>query len=349
MEQYELVAEPIESIDSKRWNHFLIQNSGSFFNSYESGYIRQKIFKEKIEFISYYYKGDKVGQLLIRYSYPDPRIIQSYICGVPFLSTFIGRSLIKLYKRVVWCDGPVFCNHSQFDKQYLIKKTANYLKGKGIKDVTGYFCPEDNDEIQLGLGKWATYVIHIDNIDNLEMQLKKLPSATRYQIRRAARDGVEVTLIENASQIEQFLERWSLAREDKGGYKIGKRLMQQYYKRSKEMESCDFNLLWLGAYYEDELIGGVGLVAFGEKAGIESFFTCDIAREKHLFVGDALIWRAIQECAKRKIKYLDLLGVNPQVSSTDKEKGIAFFKSRWSGEYREYWNINKESIDILTR
>ena len=339
MQPIKMVIKSINDISKDAWNSFLIEANASVFNSYEMAFIRKAVFKENPIFLSCEYNGLLIAQIILRESYPDPRTVQSY---TPFPS-ITGMLLRAYFKRIVWDFSPVFKAGTDNEvKKRVILNIFEYLQAQKYRCATGEFGVEEYELLGEDFIKWATYIIQI-NKNGVEEQLKELPSTTRYQIRRSRRDGIEIKCVKDESSMKEYVYEWGKTwkREGRGTLPPRNRLMKKYFTMNIELESDEYDYLLLGAYYHGQLIGGVGIQIFHKWAGIECFFTSDYARENHLFVGDALIWGAIEVCSEKGIEKLDLIGINPDPNCSSKEKGIAFFKGRWNGEYQEYWKVYK--------
>ena len=326
----------IEDVDVSAWNDFNLLRNAPYYSCFEFAKIREALYYEKPFFITFYLGEERVGQLLLLESYPDPRLIQSY---APFRK-MTGYIMRKIFKRAIWNDGPIFSDISKEDKIHFINTAFQYLELLKFKKVTCSF-NENLKKCNPNIINWGTFIIDIKKYDSIESHLKKLPSTTRYQIRKADRDGVTTSLIDDEKSIIKYSIEWGKTWQNKKGLKPSLRNTLKYFDYNKHLQSKDYEYLWIGAYHNGELIAGVCVPIFGKYAGIESFFTSDYARNNHLFAGDLLIWRAIVECYKRDVWSLDLFGVNPEETRSRKEDGIYFFKSRWNGNFKLYSTYRK--------
>lgn len=326
-------------VNEAEWNNFLMGLNAGYFNSMEFAEINRSINNIQPFFISYFRDNIKVGQLLLLKSYPDPRMLQSY-SPFPKITGWIYRNF---FKRAVWNYGPVFIESmSQDEVSDFIKMTIEFIENQKFNLVT---CALDtsleieNDEV---FQIWGTFIIKLYKYDTIDDYLRELPSNTRYQIKRAQRDGIQVKVLSSQKEIKEYINEWKKTWIHKKGLKPQNSYLLKYFNKHKELASENYDYCMLGAYYENKLIGGVSIPIFKKWACIEAFFTSDFAREKHLFAGDALIWTALMECKAKGVEYFDLIGFNPSENRSPKENGIYFFKKRWSGDIKLYSQIRKQ-------
>lgn len=150
-----------------------------------------------------------------------------------------------------------------------------------------------------------SYAIEWDNvaairISSYEEWWNKLPSETRRNVKTSAKRGVVVKITEfsddlvrgivqinNESPIRQGRPFWHYQKD----FDAVKRENGTFPDRST----------FIGAYYNDELIGYAKIVSVGEVAGVMAFLVMIKHHDKR--VANALIAKAVEHCAEKKISY----------------------------------------------
>lgn len=144
-------------------------------------------------------------------------------------------------------------------------------------------------------------VAAISTVDFSTWWEKKLPQVTRKNVRRAKKRG---TLIREAKFNDRLL-RGIVEINNETPMRQGKPFW--HYGKSLEAVRRDYDTLqdrseYIGAYYEDELIGFIKMVYMGEIAGILQLLC------KNKYSGErpanALLARAVEICSTKGFKYL---------------------------------------------
>lgn len=91
----------------------------------------------------------------------------------------------------------------------------------------------------------------------------------------------------------------------------------------------------LAAEHEERLVAFVPLLVFGRTMHLLKPVQDPRCQEERIPAGDLLMWEAIRLGQALGLVRFDLSGVAPTPSS-EAERGIRFFKSKWGGEYVPY-------------
>lgn len=172
--------------------------------------------------------------------------------------------------------------------------------------------------------------------------LADFDSKTRYNIRLAKRKEVQ---IKNISREEEFEKFYQLLRElsQNKDFEI---LEKEHYKKlfqlsNREEDRYELQLLFLGAYHDGDLIGGL-FGAYFNNRGYYLHGANDY--EKRNLMGSYLLqWALINELKDLGAKEYDLWGVIREERFTSKKAykeddwyGITRFKEKFGGEKRSY-------------
>jgi len=128
-----------------------------------------------------------------------------------------------------------------------------------------------------------------------------LPQETRKNVRRAQKRGVVVqvrSLDDDLIRDIQILNNDSPVRQGKVFTHFGKTLDQVRRDQQAFLDRCDY----ICAYHEKELIGLVKLIYRGDVASILTFLPKASHQDKR--PANAMMAKAVELCAERKIQYL---------------------------------------------
>jgi hypothetical protein len=186
------------------------------------------------------------------------------------------------------------------------------------------------------LEKWATVLVDIaPDTDTLFMSISH---AARKCIKKCWRQGITIERIESYHDFQNtFMTNYNLM------------------AKSLERATGDCTLTppedW-NKYYrfflareDDVVLGGLGMFFFnGVATEVQSIISVE-AYERKIPVQDLLHWELILEAKRLGCHTFDLAGFNPNPSS-EKEEGIARFKSKWGGRTVVYNIFSKAPFNI---
>jgi hypothetical protein len=268
--------------------------------------------------------GEIVGQLYTLMDFYEPNVhktITNY-----FLKKF------KLGSQLLWRHGPIIHDkayRTQIMSEILIA-VDNLAKENQIDLVSGTSCPLDGTfdsnvchKLNFDVKPWMSYIINLNNESN--SIFLSLDKKIRYDIRKANESGLVFEVGNDMSDLIEFTKlKFRLKNQKFPEYDetIQKNTWDWLYKEN-------LRKLFM-VKYKDELIGGINANIFNGNL----YQTSVINSHKELNGGSFLTWNAISWSAKEKNRSYDLGGANPHPSS-EKEKGISFYKSKWGGESYE--------------
>ncbi|MGA1869160.1 MAG: hypothetical protein ACMUJM_11520 [bacterium] len=145
----------------------------------------------------------------------------------------------------------------------------------------------------------AISAIPIKNFDN--WWEKQISSANRNKIRKSAKKGVVVKPVDFNDELVKGIRdifNETPIKRGKPFWHYGKDFETVKREWSKDLERSDF----IGAYYNDQLIGFVKLVYAGKLAlQVENISKIE---HRNKYTNNALISKAVEICAKKEIPYL---------------------------------------------
>jgi lipid II:glycine glycyltransferase (peptidoglycan interpeptide bridge formation enzyme) len=165
-----------------------------------------------------------------------------------------------------------------------------------------------------------------------EQLLAAMKSKTRYNIRLAAKKGVEISTIP-ADQLEPALSEWySLYRETARRDRITLH-NEDYYKRLFTLAGSYGTgapqLFLLTARHEGELLAGIIVALKGE--GAWYLYGASSDRKRNLMPSYGLQWSAIQLAREQGCRFYDLFGIPPSDDPQHPMHGLLRFKTGFGG------------------
>jgi len=308
------------------WNERLLQSSmGSVHNTEayvtsinsQVGLPIKPIF---LKFISS--RGSIVGQVAIA-TYPrffKQGMLKDLVKKIPGTKN-------KIYR---WNYGPVIFNLG-FEKE-ISNEFKKFLISKKCK-VTGSEHPFregslENFEKPFSLKKWGTFVIDLsDNIENIWKKMHK--HSAQKNIERTEKRGIYVKQMKRDD-----LELYRKLRIDKDlklGYDVlAIETLQKTWDTLKGVG-------WTGfiAFKDEKPISGLMITFFNGFINEWGAARAEQNLSPKVYPQDLLKWEIIKWACKKKFRYYDLTGTNPN-PITDKEKGIFRYKKKWGGNLVEY-------------
>lgn len=192
---------------------------------------------------------------------------------------------------------------------------------------------EPKNEGQLGVLKTKKFkldkspflpskTIHI-HLDKPEHEiLLSLNQKTRYNIKVAERNTIEILL---SQDINQFADFWQMcAKKQRGMFLSQKKEIKELFKAFAE------NADLLFAYHNRMLVGAILLIHSDEVSYY--MYAASTDEGKKLFAPTYLVWKAIQQSKWKGSKVFDFEGIYDDRFPLPTWKGFSKFKKSWGGK-----------------
>lgn len=171
-----------------------------------------------------------------------------------------------------------------------------------------------------------TKTIQIDLTQSEESLLKNMEKDTRYNVRLAERNGVEV----REGNFEEFKGLYFATAKRKGFWPARSELEALWKIFSKAKAA-----VILTAYFQNEVLASTLLLIHDTNAHYYHAATSESHRK--LMAPYLLLWQAMRVLKKRGVKIFDLEGIyDSRNPSTKKWKGFTLFKKGFGGREVEY-------------
>ena len=248
------------------------------------------------------------------------------------LTKFIGKKM-NLGSSLEWERGPIIHDNNLMQeifneiffsiKKISIMNNVSRIRGTSPTNSNISLYPCNNDE--LVRTPWSTFVIDLKNKNNL---INNLDKKTRYDVRKSEKLNFEFIVVKEKSD---FIDYVMLKRKQKNKKKINLKFIQDHWEllHSKQLEH-----LFL-AKYNGKIVSGILCSTFNK-----NMIQHGVVTSTDPLAGTFLTFNTIMWGIENGFISYDMGGVNPKPSNV-KEKGIEFFKSKWSGKKDDYLILTK--------
>ncbi len=266
----------------------------------------------------------------------------------------IGGSMIikhKIRQKYCWlyaARGPLLSNFNHTEVLLeAIKKIAKEEKAiflridpplteeipaiKGFKKIKEGFQPQ--------------HTLLIDLTKSEEQLLKEMKPKGRYNIKLAAKKGVEISLSDpKTKEFQNDLKDFSKILEETTARDAFRGHSQNYYKTMIETLKNDVRLYL--ARYNGELLAATIVTFFKDSATY--YYGASSNKHRNLMAPYLLQWQAIQDAKKMGLKHYDFLGISPSENKNHPWYGVTAFKLKFAGEKINYVSPQEYSFKKAT-
>ena len=301
----------------KDWNSFLLQNNGSFLQSFEWGKFQEQN-KKKVWFLRFIEEHKTFLQVLI--------VKEIFLCSsksflyIPFGPTLLQNMLEEKKQAFLNVFLEKLKSIAQDEQCVFIK----------IEPFAELALPKD-DLLVPSLGRIQPLKTIILNIEkNEEDLLKSFHITTRYNIRLAEKKKIEVLMFNKEnSDIDVYADAFYAVVSKTSDRKKFGIYSEEYYKNLLNIYTNDFKTELFLAECQGNYIAGYLVVFFGNMAiclhGGSDY------QYRHLKGPFILQWKQIIEAKKRGCKEYDFWGIDGK-----KWPGVTYFKQNFRGAILEY-------------
>lgn len=290
-----------------QWNEFVIQNNGSFLQSFEWG--------EFQELLGYdIWRTEIVGLkgLIIKYPLPFGK---SYLyCPrgpLGKVSKDVFRIFLGRIEEIARREKSIFLKIEPEKDINFSQESFSAIKAR----PKGFSLIRSEKQIQ------PSKTIVLDITKPKEELLRAMRQKTRYNIRLAQRKGIVVEKVKSNQMIDAF---FALLEETAKRDKFHSYPKEYYRKMAEALEPAGLLKLFLARH--GAKIVAANLVCFFNQTATYLHGASDYGF-RHLMAPHLLQWQTILEAKKTGMKYYDLWGIDDK-----KWPGVTRFKRGFGGE-----------------
>ncbi|MEK7571309.1 MAG: peptidoglycan bridge formation glycyltransferase FemA/FemB family protein [Patescibacteria group bacterium] len=309
------------------WEEFLsLHEEANFLQSWYFGEFHKRLGKH-IQRTGFYKKDRLIGVML---SVVEPARRGRYltVAGGPILDwqdTSLVDTVFKTMKAIAEEENCVFV---RVRPQLLENEfSIDLFKRKGFNNATMHLTAELTSRLAIEKSE-----------EELLVQMRK---ATRYEIKKAIKEGIKIKTTTNPKDVKAFYDI-QLATAKRQHF------VPFSYKFFLEQFSVFFQAkraLMYEAYLEKTLLAQAFIIFYGKEAVYHYGTGTEVGR-KH--PGAYLIqWEAIKEAKKRGMQWYNFWGIAPVNEPQHRFSGVSVFKRGFAGEDTQYLHAQDLVINKL--
>ena len=317
----------IEIVEDKQsWDDFFTNSSieTSFFQSFNWGRFQEKI-----------------GNQILRIRFTDKERIVGQALGV-IINAKRGK---YLYVR----NGPAMFWDNYEQASEILSLLKNLAREKGLWFIRiSPLLELDSPKARI-LESFDFSVSHMHDVDALdtwilsleqteEEILQGMRKSTRYEIRKAERNGVEIIKTRDSAYIDAFYEIYknTIERQNWTGYS------KIFLKKQFEIFSEDGSALLYLSKYKEKFISGSIFIYYGDSSYYH--YSGSLTEFKKIPSTSLIHWENIKEAKSRGLKKYNFWGISPDDKPNHPWYGLTFFKKGFGG-YEKRW-MKTRDIEI---
>src|SRR3989339_31393 len=292
-----------KEINKNDWNRFVLENQGSFLQSYEWGEFQEKIGKAELSSSRQVFRfaTDKWQAQFIEIPLPFGKKYWHCPRGPVIINDkeqLAGDQVKKIIETVKnkAGDNVIFFRFGpEWDINNSYWPMANSLKGMGFKQLSYDIEPSQ------------TLILDITKTEN-EL-LAQMHEKWRYNIQLAKRKGLQVKFVtSDVANFEQYFEEfYRLVSEGTSERKHIKHHSKEYYKKQLAINGQRVKFLLFIAELEEKVIAANIVVICGNRATYLHGATDN--NERSLMAPHLLQWEQIEEAKKFGCREYDFWGI----------------------------------------
>jgi len=311
--------------NKRRWEDFVeMQKYTSHFQSWNWAQFERNL-GNRFETLGMFQKDNLVGLLPVKHvEAARGRYLQLRRGPIfDFEDRYIWKEFFTFIQEKARREGYWFVRISPLILQDLELKYADifsYLKECPMHDIDG--------EI--------TWVLDLSQSE--EVIMKNMRKNTRYYVRKAKKDGVEVV---KTKRLEDLAKFWSIY-SDTVKRRNWCAYSKEYLKKEFSAFLKDGQVVLYLAKYKGQDIAGSFIVYYCDQAIYHHSGT--LSKYLKIPANYLIQWEAIKEAKKRGLKWYNFWGISPLVMEGGEYKaqakhpwaGLTFFKLGFGGEVRQF-------------
>jgi len=180
----------------------------------------------------------------------------------------------------------------------------------------------------------------LDLAPPLEMILSHMEKRTRYSIRKAEKDGVEIVSSSNRGDLNKFYELYKQTADRQGFIPYTKDYLEKELQSFLQSDKIKIYL----AYYHKELIAAAMIVYANNSAFYHH--GASVRKYSNITASELLQWAAIKEAKKNGLSYYNFWGIARGEETKHPWAGLSKFKKGFGGFEEEYLHAQDYVLSI---
>lgn len=180
----------------------------------------------------------------------------------------------------------------------------------------------------------------LDLTPSLEMILSGMEKRTRYSIRKAEKDGVEIISSSDQSDLDKFYQLYRQTADRQGFVPYTKDYLDKELQSFLQNDKIKIYL----AYYRKELIAAAMIVYANDSAFYHH--GASIRKYSNITASELLQWTALKEAKKNGLSYYNFWGIVREEEAKHPWAGLSKFKKGFGGREEEYLHAQDYVLSI---
>ncbi|MDP2736806.1 MAG: peptidoglycan bridge formation glycyltransferase FemA/FemB family protein [bacterium] len=180
----------------------------------------------------------------------------------------------------------------------------------------------------------------IDLTPSLEIILNRMEKRTRYSIRKAEKDNVEIISSSSQGDLDKFYELYKQTADRQGFVPYTKDYLEKELQSFLQNDKIKIYL----AYYHKELIAAAMVVYANNSAFYHH--GASIRKFSNITASELLQWAAIEEAKKNGLSYYNFWGIVRGEGTKHPWAGLSKFKKGFGGFEEEYLHAQDYVLSI---
>ncbi len=302
--------------DKKTWEDFVLnKNEANFLQSWNWGEFHETLGKQI--FRTGFFEKEKLIGIMLSIVEPAKRGRYLTVPGGPIIN-WQNKDLISAFRNQV--------------KQIAKENNCVFIRVRPQLRADEF---SRNPFKKLGFIK-APMHLHAEltsqlNIAKSEEELmSQMRKATRYEVRKAAKEGIGITVSKNENEIKRFYDLQLETAKRQKFVPFSYKFLYEQFKIFAENGSA----LLYSAEIQNKLLAQAFIIFYGKEAVYHYGASTDAGRHHP---GAYLIqWEAIKEAKKRGLTRYNFWGVAPENKQNHRFSGLSLFKRGFGGEDFQY-------------
>lgn len=324
--------------DKDKWNKFILENRGSFLQSFEWGQIQEKTGREVWRMWVVDEKIDENQPIfaaqIIKHGLPFVKKGYLYSPHGPVYRRGIIEKINNIYGNFVQKKKEYFNDFLKAVEGLCEKENAIFFKMEPLlksqmhrEYLSGTELKKSDKEIQ------PSETIILDLQKSEEELLAEMKPKTRYNINLAQRHGVKIVKAHDGAQFDKF---WNLMKETARRDKFFLH-SKEYYQRLSEAKSENFkNEIYL-AILRDKVLAAAMINFFNGRAVY--LHGASSSENRNVMAPYLLHWEIMKDAKSSGFKEYDFWGISK------KWPGVTRFKQGFGGMERRYLGAFDLAVD----
>lgn len=305
-----------EITEKKIWvDYVLSNNEANFLQSWDWGEFHKALGKT-INRIGFF-ENDKLAGVMLSIVEPARRGKYLTVPGGPIINwqnKHIINAFVNQIKQIAKENNCVFVRVRPQLKSDEFSK--NLFKNLGF--------------IKAPMHLHAELTSQLDIIKSEEELLAQMRKGTRYEIKKAMKEGIKITISKDEKDIEKFYDLQIETAKRQGFVPFSLKFLSEQFRAFSE----NGNALLYSAYFGKKLLAQAFVIFYGKEAVYHYGASTDEGRQ---YPGAYLIqWEAIKEAKKRGMTRYNFWGVAPEEKQGHRFSGLSLFKRGFGGEDFQY-------------